>query len=405
MLIRINSSRIPQPLHGIAQTDRYRCPRYWATIWLLVAGAHWARSTQTMRLRYIDSLYEHADRLFGVNALDDALSSADDDTLADILESWFMCLRNQTVATRSNDDRWQTGLGFVTSVVTWLSKSADLRMQAIEARVHRLSTLYRQLHIHRGSNRETVRSLPSNVIDHLYQMLDPESDLNPFHRAHMRWRVFLTFVLMLHQGLRRGELLLLPADAVKSSIDYHSGHTRYWINVGYNEYDEGVSDTRHSAPSIKTHYSVRQIPVSEVTATLVQTYCENYRGRRDHSFMFGSQMGGPLSTESLTKVFDTISRALPPKVLRELSDRTGKKSITCHDLRHTSAVMRLNQLLDQGDAMPEALQKLRTFFGWSRESEMPTRYARAVFENRLASVWNSAFDDRVTLLRVLAKTN
>lgn len=51
--------------------------------------------------------------------------------------------------------------------------------------------------------------------------------------------------------------------------------------------------------------------------------------------------------------------------------------------------------------MPEALQKLRTFFGWSKESDMPSRYARAVFESRLASVWNDAFDDRVALLRAL----
>jgi hypothetical protein len=51
--------------------------------------------------------------------------------------------------------------------------------------------------------------------------------------------------------------------------------------------------------------------------------------------------------------------------------------------------------------MDEALQKMRTFFGWSRQSTMPARYARAVFEDRLAGVWNDAFDDRVELLRGL----
>ncbi len=51
--------------------------------------------------------------------------------------------------------------------------------------------------------------------------------------------------------------------------------------------------------------------------------------------------------------------------------------------------------------MDEALQKLRTFFGWSKTSAMPSRYARAVFEDRLAGVWNNAFDDRVALLRAL----
>ena len=74
-----------------------------------------------------------------------------------------------------------------------------------------------------------------------------------------------------------------------------------------------------------------------------------------------------------------------------------------HDLRHTSAVVRLHQLLDSGDAMDEALQKMRTFFGWSKKSLMPSRYARAVFEDRLADVWNDSFDDRVALLRAIPK--
>lgn len=34
---------------------------------------------------------------------------------------------------------------------------------------------------------------------------------------------------------------------------------------------------------------------------------------------------------------------------------------------------------------------------------MPSRYARAVFENRLASVWSDEFDDRVAVLRSLPK--
>lgn len=84
-----------------------------------------------------------------------------------------------------------------------------------------------------------------------------------------------------------------------------------------------------------------------------------------------------------------------------MKDRSGKQSVTPHDLRHTCAVVRLNQLLQQGDSMDEALQKLRAFFGWSRESQMPVRYARAVFEDRLSSVWNDALDERVSVLRAI----
>jgi hypothetical protein len=42
---------------------------------------------------------------------------------------------------------------------------------------------------------------------------------------------------------------------------------------------------------------------------------------------------------------------------------------------------------------------MRTFFGWSRTSEMPQKYARAVFEDRLANVWNRVVDDRHEILK------
>ena len=57
------------------------------------------------------------------------------------IESWFVSIRNQPNGTDSDERRWHTGLGFVTSVVTWVSRSqAGRRLQHIEERLHRLST-------------------------------------------------------------------------------------------------------------------------------------------------------------------------------------------------------------------------------------------------------------------------
>jgi len=190
---------------------------------------------------------------------------------------------------------------------------------------------------------------------------------------------------------------------VKSAYDQKQNRTRYWLNVQENEYENDDGDPRYSKPSIKTVHSVRQVPVSQLTATIVETYVENYRGRPDHPFLLNAQSNMPLATETLTKAFAQVSRCLPSDVLNELQNRTGKESITPHDLRHTCVVVRLHQLLEQGDSMDEALQKIRTFFGWSSKSVMPSRYARAVFEDRLSNVWNDAFDDRVALLRALPK--
>lgn len=402
MLTALTAPLIPQVLRNILLVDGRGLPRYWSSVWALLTHAELAKSSQVKRLRYVESLYFHADQTFGLNSLDDALGRLDDHLLGAILESWFVSIRNQPLARPADDARWRTGHLFVTAIIAWLTKSApaDDRLRHLEARLHRLSNLYGQLRVRRTRAVQSLRSLPPTVVEALYELLDPSSTANPFPRARTRWQVFIAFLLLLHQGLRRGELLLLTVDAVKSGYDSRLQRERCWLNVEDNKYgeDDGA-DPRYSTPSIKSASSIRQVPVSDAIARLVQSYTENYRGRANHPFLLNTQRGSPLSTESLTKIFGKISAALPRGVIKELADRTGRNSVTPHDLRHTCAVVRLNQLLEQGDSMDEALQKLRAFFGWSRDSQMPTRYGRAVFEDRMSSVWSDAFDDRAAVLR------
>ncbi|WP_374347871.1 tyrosine-type recombinase/integrase [Chitinimonas sp.] len=339
--------------------DERHVPRYWATVWSIMAGAQLAPATLTKKLRYIENLYLHADYLRGNGALDEALAHLEEVILAEVLESWFVSIRNQATQTDADEARWQTGLDFVTSIVTWLSRSAipNSRLKRIEERLHCLNFLYDQLHIRRRQPTQAVRSLPANVVSALYEHLDPVAARNPFSREKVRWQVYLAFFLMLHQGLRRAEALLLPVDAIKSAYDNRQQRMRYWLNVQTNRYADEDDDPRYSRPSIKTAQSIRQVPVSEPVAKLVQTYVENYRGRPDHPYLLNSQKNQPLSTESITKLFAKLSDNLPEPILAELRDRTGKESVTAHDLRHTCAVVRLNQLLQQGDSMEEALQK------------------------------------------------
>jgi len=404
LLIQLPSTLAAHDLRGPILIDPHGIPRYWATVWSTLSTAQVADSTHIKKLRCIESLYQHADDVLGTSSLDDALGTLDDDALTQILESWFVSLRNRASGTKNDEVTWQTGSGFVFSVIAWLSKSvSDDRILQIERRLHRLKTLYGQLHVRRTKSVESVRSLPSSTVEALYTLLDPSSEKNPFTRQATRWRMFVAFVLMLHQGLRRGEVLLLPTDAVKSAFDRRHNKTKYWLNISENDYEKSDLDPRYSKPSIKTTHSIRQIPVSQTTADIIDTYVQNYRGRASHSYLLNSHTGMPLSTEALTKAFVLLTENLPTQALKELRDRTGKISVTPHDLRHTCAVVRLHQLLRLGDEMPEALQKLRTFFGWSKTSSMPSRYARAVFEDRLAHVWNDAFDERVSLLRSLPK--
>ncbi|WP_407472544.1 site-specific integrase [Xanthomonas campestris pv. raphani] len=405
MLAFLRDPQVPGSLHGaLVIDDKHKLPRYWAAVWDLMTSSDLADSSRIKRLRHVENLYTHADQMFGASALDNALAGLDDVRLAEILESWFVSIRNQAFVSSTDELRWRTGFCFVRSVVTWLSKSTlpTDRLKQIEGRLHRLSHLYGQLHVRKSRQMSQLRSLPASVVEALYEMLDPSSSSNPFLRTHTRWLAFVAFLLMLHQGLRRGEVLLLPADVVKSGFDERQQRPRYWLNVQEGKYAD-EDDLRYSRPSIKTANSIRQLPVSSTVSGLIQTYVENYRGRPNHAFLLNTQQNSPLSTESLTKMFLKISGQLPTHVIQELKDRTGKVSVTPHDLRHTCAVVRLHQLLDQGDPMDEALQKLRAFFGWSKDSQMPVRYARAVFEDRLASVWGKDFDERVSILGAIPR--
>ncbi len=362
-----------------------------------------ALNTKILKLRYLEEFYAYADSVHGPLVLDNALAKLDTDKLAELLEGYFITLKNKPVRTTGDEARWKTIHEFVTTVVTWQSRGnpQSALVKAAKRFLH-LDNLYKQLHVQRPRKQDLLRALPANVVAALYEMLDPVSATNPFRREKTRWMVFVIFIVLLHQGLRRGELLLQPVNAVKSADNRQTGQRRYWLNVDTRA-DE-VDDPRYNRPSIKTDASLRQVPVSELTASIIQTYTENYRGKAKHPFLLNSAMGTPLSMEGVTAIFGRISDALPKQARIELEDRTGKTSITAHDLRHTSAVVRLNQLLDSNVEMELALQKLRTFFGWSRTSDMPRKYARAVFEDRLANIWSNILDDRVAVLNALPKS-
>lgn len=396
MLVNLRSLA-PPSLCGPTLVDDLGLPRFWAAVWASFLPAARAPSTTGKKLSQIEAFYQHADETLGIGKLDDALAGLDVDAICSALEAYFLTLRSRPI-TPATEERWQAALQFVTETVQRLTRGSLTREHndALSGRLMQIELLNAHLHVGRRRRPERIRSLPSEIVEALYEMLDPESSINPFRNVVSRWRVYTIFMLLLHQGLRRGELLSFPVDVIKSGFDRNSQQVRYWMTVRYNEYED---DPRYSKPRIKNAQSVRPIPVSKLTALLVQEYVANHRGKPDHSFLINSQKQSPLSTEGMTKLFQKITASLPKQLRKILIDHTGDDSLSPHDLRHTCAVVRLNQLLSSGVEMTDALERVRAFFGWSRDSDMPLRYARAVFEDRLASVWNSKFDDRVEVLR------
>ncbi|QHN03482.1 site-specific integrase [Granulicella sp. WH15] len=399
MLANFRTLSLPA-FRGPVLVDTLGLPRYWAVVWAAFLPADLAPATVSKKLSQLEAFYQHADTQLGLGRLDDALADFDVEVLSTALEGYFLTLRNLPSFTPASEDRWQVALQFITEIAQRVTRNyLQLgSLTVLSGKFERLELLHSKLHIGKRRRPEQIRSLPADVVEFLYELLDPESRTNPFQNEVSRWRVYVLFILMLHQGLRRGELLVLPADAIKSSFDRDLQKERFWMSVRYNEYED---DPRSSKPSIKNAPSIRQLPVSEVVALIVQEYVSNYRGRVGHSFLINSQKSAPMSPEAVSKTFQKITNSLPTSLRKLLLDHTRNDSVTAHAMRHTCAVVRLNQILAEGVEMNDALQRLRAFFGWSRDSEMPLRYARAVFEDRLSSVWRNEFDERVSVLRSL----
>ncbi len=353
-----------------------------------------ARETERRTARHLDALFAYADTLLGQGRLDSAISQLDVSTLATVMESFFISLKNSP-STNMATERWRVALSFMRGVAKQISRASKVDFIAAEQKVLKLEMLYANLQLARQGRPTRVRSLPAEVVSAIYDLVHPDSPTNPFRKGNGRWRVFVCVLTLLHLGLRRGELLLLPVDAIKSGVD-SSGRRRTWVNVANAEYED---DPRYSTPAIKNHSSIRQIPISAQLTRIIDSYANNFRGQANHTFLINSQWDKPLSTESLSKCFQKISRSLPEPALRALKDWTGSETVSPHDLRHTAAVVRLNQYLASGMEMAVATQHLRTYFGWSEDSTMPLHYAKAVFDDRLHGVWDERFDERAELLR------
>ncbi|PJC99802.1 integrase [Janthinobacterium sp. BJB1] len=383
---------------GYILTDETGWPRFWSTAWSLLAGAGLAPATLKKRLLHIDDFYVHVESTLPRTHLDDALNTLEFAQIENFLESYFISLRNVSKVSSSIGERWRTNLNFCRDISERLARSdaTGARFADIAVRLERLDRLYGQLRPPKPRTITFVRALPAVVLDELYSNVLPGAEKNPFPNPTTQWRVYAAFLLLLHQGLRRGETLILPVDFIKH--ERSSKGLQYWLNVQATS-EEG--DGRYSTPSIKTTSSIRQIPVSAATAQALMAYAENYRGKQNHSYFLSSAKNRPLSAEGVNYFFRLLSKSLSETTRKTLEDRTGMRSISPHDLRHTAAVIRMKQLLSKGDSMSEALQKMRSFFGWARDSNMPQLYAKAAFEERLAGVWSDEFDERVAMLMEL----
>mgnify|MGYP005817247343 CR=1 FL=1 len=391
----LRSPLIPPPLAGGICLGGSNVPRFWASIWIDILKGSLAASTKQRHLSALARLYEAAWRQRGSDCLDRLLADLDFDALEEVLVGFLAQLRNEAAVDGADrTSTWETALTFVTDILRHGSAAAGTRAGAIETRLLRLDRLYGQLRPTPLTAPPPVRALPPAVIDDLYAIFDPGSKRNPFKTEALRWRNLLVFMLLLRLGIRRGEAALLPANAIKDDVDPATGRAVVWINV------EGVpdDDPRYEQPGLKTVLSRRQLPVPEEMPLLLDMYVQNYRGRTHYPYLLMSQKRRPISLRAMNEIFETATRALSDSARRSL-EKQGLSNVSCHDLRHTCAVVRMRRYQDAGDGLDRATEKLRLFFGWTPNSNMPRLYARAYFETALAEVWNEKFDRFVDALR------
>jgi len=373
-------------------------PRYWPAVWALLHGGGLADSTLRRKLTHIEALYKHVEEAGG--ELDDILSALDFDALSNALESFFSMLRNTPESSSQATARWRTAFHFSRDTCERIARNPATarRMDEVREKISRLDKLYLGLRPRKKKISAQIRALPRNVVSELLDAATPESKSNPFSRSGTQWRVYGLVVLLLMQGLRRGEALTLKANSLVCQKDLRTGNHKWLLRVQTNNQDE---DPRANAPSIKTVDSIRTLPVTELTASIIQNYLENYRGKVNHAYLLSSSRAEPLSIEGANKIFKTLTEALSPSARSELTSITGARNITPHALRHTCAVLRMKQLIAMGNSPEQAMSQLRSFFGWSKTSFMPLHYAKAALDERLNETWMDKLDERLNFLRSL----
>lgn len=386
------------PEHGDVLVDSLGLPRYWSIVWTIFHGGGLAPSTLQLKLRYIESIYRHTEAAGG--DLDDAVSNLDFEVLDAVLSAFFVTLRNVPNPANTAIDRWNVAFGFVKDICERLERNpgAANQMEDIRAHMNRLDRLYLGLRPYKKRYKAQIRAIPKPVVLELIDAVTPGSPTNPFEYEATQWRVFAIFSLMLMQGLRQGEMLLLPANFYRCEIDTRTGRERWYMSVKTNESED---DKRYSKPSIKTLQSIRTIPMTSQTATGLMTYADNYRGKVNHVFFLSSMHSKALSKEGVAKAMQKLTLALTPAARAQLLDLTGAKNVTAQALRHTCAVVRLKQWYAQGKTPEQAMAKMRSFFGWSKSSLMPLHYAKAALDERLSESWNETLDIRLNFLREL----
>ncbi len=198
----------------------------------------------------------------------------------------------------------------------------------------------------------------------LMDVITPGSERNPFEDQSTQIRNYLLIMMLLHLGIRGGELLNIRV----SDIDWSNNQ----IVIARRADEKG--DPRHRQPLVKT--LDRRLPIKDTLVRIIHQYIVQVRskvpGARKHDYLFvthksGPTQGQPMSKSSYLKVINLISVSAP-----ELVGLHG------HELRHTWN-NRFSEFMDtRSDApQPEEQEAQRSYLqGWKPNSGTAAVYTK-----------------------------
>lgn len=378
--------------HHILIDDATGLPRFWGNAWMLQRkGALWKPNSILKKLRNLDRLYRFTDVRYSWCYLDDAIAAKNPKAIFGILETFLAFLTPISGYRDAEVEAWDDAVQFVEQYATPLAITESKWRRFVDS-VKRLGRLKSP------TNKESVyvRSLPPETLENFLNIVATEPETLDARHLKLHLRNRLIVALLLSAGLRRGELLMLTIDSLVERIDRKSGTIKRWLNVRFIEDSEEDGPKRHSAPSLKSTFSRRQVPVGEDLGALYTAYVLHGRGGAATETLILSNRGNALSAEGLNWLFRAWSACMSKEAKQALADVTGgRDSVHPHDLRHTSANSRYVFLREKHSSLSLVYQKMRRFYGWSKDSRMPELYAEAAIEEEIHEIMAMTTELRV----------
>ena len=205
MLTKLNSARRDDDLPDVmALCNEYGIPRIAPMLWQSLVGSRYSNSYVRRYLLAIDGIYHHRSSQ-GQDNLDELFIRGRVGQIYVVLRSYLAKLQNDSALNETDQsERWQMAVKFTTETLDEiLHRGTDFTYKVdfnrAKADLRRIEGLYTYLRAPKNLSSRKARSIPSPVLDDLFDVISPNSVRNPFRGSKLKWRNFLIVSMLLYQ--------------------------------------------------------------------------------------------------------------------------------------------------------------------------------------------------------------